>query len=184
MKKRSGMFFAEVMIAASLLAAAVSALLQVCGVGLAGSTRTTDNADAVRSALIAIEAIKSDTGRMVVQEDEDLSVAPDGRGFKLLVPARVAEKDPWGFDAVAVRWSLEPVPNTTERLYHLVRTAGGVARALPGCTLRDLKVRELESGTLGSGSFLDITVTAVGGPNSPTAVTLSFLAPLKLEGGM
>lgn len=184
MRDRRGLFFAEVMIAAGLLAAAISALLQVCGVGLASSTRTTDDTDAVRSALIAIEAIKNDTGRMVVQEDEDLVVAPDGRGFRLLVPARAAESDPWGFDGVGVQWSLQPVPNTTERLYQLVRTAGGVARALPGCWLRDLKVRELETGTLGRGTFLDITVSAVGAPGSAHAVSLSFLAPLKMEGDL
>lgn len=179
--RRSGLFLAEILVAAGLLTAAVSAMMSVASAGIGGTQRTVDNSDAVRSAMLALEAIRADTRSMVVQEARDVAILGGGKGLRVLVPARTVDGDPWSFDGQVVKWELAPV-NGSPGVYALMRTAGGEQRALPGCWLRDLRVKLLAPGTLGTGRYLDVSVTAVGAPGAADAVTLSFLAPVRAVG--
>ena len=174
---RSGAFIVEVLFAVGLCTAAITAIVSTCGNGFRGTLQAVDNADATSSAMIAIEALRADAGRAVFQGTGDLAITNKGRTLRVLVPGPAEDGKPWEFPGKVVTWRLAPVRGVSG-LFQLVRTSSGVSETLRGCWLKDVVVRLRDERTLAAGAFLDIAVTAVGGPASPTAVRLSFLVPL------
>jgi len=180
--KRRGIFLAEVLIAAGLSTLAVTALINLFGSGAHSTFTSVDSADAVRSASLAIEALRQDTRRLVFQRPEDLGIYDGGRRLWLLTPGEPSEDDPWNFPAEGVTWRLVPVVRHAG-CYQLERQApDGSTRIVQGCWLSNLQVRFVPAGQLAEGAFLDITVEGLPGPGGGNPCTLSFLAPVRKGG--
>lgn len=180
-RARKGLTLLETTVALALASMAVSGLVRVTDAGLRGTVRTVDSADAVRSGLLAVEALRADATRMVVQQAGDLAIPTDGRGISMLVPASAPGNDPWAFAAVPVTFSLAPVA-TPGKAFELVRSGPDGVRHIRGCWLASLVVRRRPAGTLSpTRAFLEFCVSAVGSPAGGKACTMTFVVPLESQ---
>ena len=175
----TGATLVEVLVALAILGSFLIGLSTVLGSGVRGSARATDSADAVRAAMLAMEAIRLDTRRIIWQTPKDLSIAPDGHGLSFLIPGAASETDAWSFSGIAVSWKIAPVAGHNGT-YQLVRTASDGRSAPKGCFLGDLSVRFVPAGKLAAGAFLDITLIGLAAPGSSATHTVSFLTPLRV----
>lgn len=174
---RGGVTLVEATFALALASLAVGTMVCLADAGSRGTTKTVESVDALRSGLLAVEALRRDTGRMVVQQNGDLAILDGGTGFSFLVPEQSSSTDPWSFKTVAITWTL--VPAGKKGAYQLVRRGPAGSAPVRGSWLTDLSVRYCAPGALGSvRPYLSISLTATGSPEARSRRTLSFIVPL------
>ena len=175
---RRGTTLIEALVA-SLLAMLLLAMVgELCRAAQQGSAAASESADALRSAQLALEAIRTDLLHMFYQEpDRDLDVLDSGRGLMLNLVTPVTG-DPWQVDTAAVYWTIDAIPGTS-RVFALVRDDGKTRRTLSGCLLADLVVRGVaRSGDSKSPTHLEILAIGAGSLDARRTHTATILVPL------
>jgi hypothetical protein len=183
---------AEVVVAALLLVVVLGIVHSVWLHATRAVTLTMAHEDALRSAHMALEAIRVDVSRLLVQNPrEDLAILPGpdgrpGRGLCVRVPADARSGDPWRTDLVPVSFALEPIGGGRGggRSHHLSRTdAGGRTERIRGCVIRDLIVRYVTPDSLETGqsrAFIEVSVIGLDSPGGSTAHAASVLIPMNV----
>jgi type II secretory pathway pseudopilin PulG len=143
-----------------------------------GTRRAIEASDALRSVLLASEAIRRDAGEMIFQADRDLGLLDGGRRLVMLVPATL-RADLWGGRSEPVEYFIRKAPRAAAGA--LVRKTPSQERTVGGCLLADMMVTYIPAGALAPlSAYLEVTLTgaATPGASAGATYTASFLLPL------
>lgn len=175
---RRGFTLVEVAVAASI-ASLVLAMVYVFWVGAATSTgKSVEHSDALRSALLASEIIRSNVQRVaLVVPQRDLGILQTGTGFGAHLWDSLAE-DMWSWRYHTETLDLTKVPDT-EGVFQLSLTTPKGTSTIPGCLLGGLHFMLIEPGTVSaSQGYLQITLVGLGNIKPAATFTSSALIPL------
>jgi hypothetical protein len=160
---------------AALLACLVAGMISGLFASAQGSShRSVESSDAVRSALIAMESIRSDVGRLTLESaGRDIAVLDGGRGLSLHV-ARPLGDDLWRVDTDAVTYRLDAV-DASRRAHRLVRQDSTGRWPLAACLLGDMLVTMVSAGP-GTGAAPEAPPRPPGASGSWLEVSLIGVA--------
>jgi len=161
-------------------------------VGAAKSTRgSVEYSDAIRSVMIASEAIRRDVSQMLFQRvGRDLAIFDDYRALSVRVPSStLAEVDDgsdlWRAEHTPVTYTLEPVQNSKSNAKILIRkeTENNREDRLRSCLLQDMFVQYFPPSSAAESisplqGYLDIAVIGLASKDSSVKYTTSLLIPL------
>ncbi|MBI4862145.1 MAG: hypothetical protein HY815_18095 [Candidatus Riflebacteria bacterium] len=176
---REAVTVVEALVGANLLLVVV-AIIVACWVRAGRSAGTSsDSGDAVRSAVTALEAIRSDVRQMWFRDAaRDLAIFDQGRGVSVRVPERLT-RDFWTTANVPVTYSLEPV-RAGARARRLVRRCGDRVGVVAGCTLADVRF-VYRAGDDAAGHRLEVTVVGLA-PGGKARYVAAASIPMELVG--
>ena len=173
---RRAFTLAETVVAAALCAMLVSIVVTLYLGAARGTHATLEATDALRSALIASEAIRRDVGEMLFQlPARDLVIGPDHKSLAIRVAGSLPE-DYYKADYVGLLFRLQPITGSSQ--YHLLRDHEGKSEPVAGCLLSDLQFQFIaaeEPSPL--RAFLQVTLVG-SGSGGATTYTYSMFLPL------
>lgn len=179
----------EALVAVLLLGLILGVLVSLQRGGAKAGLLATDHSEALRAAMVALEAVQRDVDRMLYQcPDRDLvmlahSELGPGSGLGLRVPAKTPGSHAWEAKHVPVAFTLRRTPAKVPA-YFLVRTENGTDTVLREHLLADLKVRLIPRGTAATPSlspfcaYLEVIATGLGSGEGTARYTASSLLPL------
>ena len=177
-RSRKGFTIAEISIYAGLAIVALSILVVLQRDARRSAARTESAVDAMRSAVLATEALRADLRRMVYQQPADVRIGAGGRRVTLLCAAPLTE-DLWRYHADPV--SFELVAGSTPGTFQLVRRGGGRADRVPGVTLASFSVRRIAGGSADPRVYLEVVVVGAAADSPADVFTSTFTVPLVPE---
>ena len=177
-----GFTLVEVLVFLSLLLVFFLAAESLGRQTLVRSRQCAEHGGATRSAMLAIETVRSDVERMLFQcPSRDLALFENG-GLSMRVPDGAEQPDLWAARVVPVTYSLRPIERSVA--YHLERSSGNPPQVavVGGCVLRDLQFKLISSYEPGSSrmSYLEVIARGMDEPGASVVLTLSELIPLPL----
>ena len=174
---RCGFTLVEALVGASVFLLAIS-MIYTFFLGATNSTgKSVEASDALRSVLIATEALRHDAGRLVFQRRTDLVLTNQNRGLSTLVPEAFGT-DLWNNQTSPVTYSLEPVEGASE-VFRLIRKDSAGSHALGGCLLKDLLITYVAPKDISKlQAYLQVTMIGLGSTSAKATYTGSALLPL------
>lgn len=171
---RAGQSFVELAVAGGLLALLIGALVGLHFGSARSSRATVESAEAVRSALVALERIRADVRRTYYADaGRDVAVLDGGCGLSVRT-VRPVPGDPWRTVNVPVTYRLEPMPGGSAS--RLVRDENGVRATVGGVVLSALSVQFRSA----PHPALDITAVGTSGTPEGRAVSVSERIPVPM----
>jgi type II secretory pathway pseudopilin PulG len=177
--ERSNAFtVAEAIVATAIFSMLVAIALSLYAGGASGSARSMEASDALRSTLVAAEAIRRDVGEMLYQiRDRDVVISPDHRSLTIRVPASLPD-DFWNADFEGIVLRLERVEGTSNT-FQLVRHSRTGAQVISGCLLEDVQFEFIPAGGLSTlQAFLEVTLVGLSSEKTATRYTYSMFLPI------
>lgn len=183
---RKAFTIVEIMISVAIFAMVIILVYAFYVGGATSTSKSVDHSDAIRSAVIACEAIRRDLARALYQEPtRDLGIFNNGRGVSVRIPSEpLDENNLWQALHSPVTYTLKDIPGSKGAKY-LIRKddkeGGGSERQLKGCYLRDILVQYIPQGKISPlQAYLEVTMIGMGNPKNDVTYTTSMLIPMPL----
>lgn len=157
-----------------------------------GTALSVEQADALRSVLIASEFIRTDLGEMrFLDVKKDIAIEPANKKFSVYIPP-VLSPDLWSGNYFTVIYELERIPGTPGVSRLMRRMAGKSPEPLANCLLKDMIVRIVPArgavvpwhptfapaGVSAYQGYLEVTLVGTGSLAGRSTYTSTILHPL------